>query len=142
MRIFTRFVSPVVLLTLTACAPVSPQVAETKISAPQKTFTSSASNIQRCAANSLPPQARTTIDLIYRDGPFPYPRNDGKIFGNFERHLPQMNRGYYHEYTVLTPGSRSRGARRIVTGGKPLDAPPYIYYTADHYSTFCKVTGA
>ena len=78
----------------------------------------------------LPAQARETLDLIDAGGPFPYDR-DGSVFGNFERRLPAHQRGYYHEYTVPTPGSRDRGARRIVTG-----RDDEIYYTDDHYDSF------
>ena len=39
---------------------------------------------------------------------------DGTVFGNRERLLPLKERGWYREYTVRTPGSRDRGARRIV----------------------------
>ncbi|MEU6669938.1 ribonuclease domain-containing protein [Streptomyces sp. NPDC046727] len=78
----------------------------------------------------LPAEARRTLALIDRGGPFPYAR-DGVVFGNFEGHLPKHRRGYYHEYTVRTPGSRDRGARRIVTG-----QGGEIYYTDDHYESF------
>ncbi|MEV7888232.1 ribonuclease domain-containing protein [Streptomyces sp. NPDC002817] len=78
----------------------------------------------------LPAQARETLDLIDVGGPFPYEK-DGSVFGNFERRLPAHKRGYYHEYTVPTPGSRDRGARRIVTG-----RGDEIYYTDDHYDSF------
>jgi hypothetical protein len=57
-----------------------------------------------------------TLRLIQQGGPFPYPRKDGSTFGNFERRLPSQPRGYYREYTVPTPGSRDRGARRIIAG--------------------------
>jgi guanyl-specific ribonuclease Sa len=80
----------------------------------------------------LPPQARDTIVLIARGGPFPHPQ-DGTVFGNREGHLPAMPRGYYHEYTVETPGLSHRGARRIITGGQP---PAAWYYTDDHYDSF------
>lgn len=80
----------------------------------------------------LPPEAHATLDLIARDGPFPH-RQDGGVFGNRERLLPQEPRGYYHEYTVETPGLDHRGARRIVTGGTP---PEVWYYTDDHYDSF------
>lgn len=80
----------------------------------------------------LPPEAFDTIDLIQRGGPFPY-RQDGKTFGNREGLLPDEARGYYREYTVPTPGSPDRGARRIVTGGSP---PSAWYYTDDHYRSF------
>jgi len=80
----------------------------------------------------LPPEAIVTLELIARGGPFPYDR-DGTVFQNRERLLPDRPRGYYREYTVETPGSRDRGARRIVTGGQP---PEVYYYTDDHYRSF------
>jgi guanyl-specific ribonuclease Sa len=84
----------------------------------------------------LPDEARTTLALIARDGPFPH-RQDGSVFGNREGHLPQKPRGYYREYTVETPGLNHRGARRIVTGGQP---PQRYYYTDDHYDSFRSFT--
>ena len=80
----------------------------------------------------LPPEARETIALVQRDGPFPH-RQDGSVFGNREGRLPRKPRGWYREYTVETPGLRHRGARRIVTGGDP---PREWYYTDDHYDSF------
>jgi guanyl-specific ribonuclease Sa len=80
----------------------------------------------------LPPEARDTLALIARGGPFPH-RQDGVVFGNYEGLLPKEPRGYYHEYTVDTPGARDRGARRIITGGDP---PVVYYYTDDHYRSF------
>ena len=81
----------------------------------------------------LPPEARETLALIERGGPYPY-RQDGAVFQNREGLLPQRPRGYYHEYTVETPRSSDRGARRIVTG-----EGDEIYYTADHYESFVRV---
>ncbi len=78
----------------------------------------------------LPTEARTTLRLIKQGGPYPYSR-DGLVFGNREKLLPKKQRGYYHEYTVKTPGARNRGARRIVCGQSVE-----CYYTADHYQTF------
>jgi guanyl-specific ribonuclease Sa len=83
----------------------------------------------------LPPEAVVTLELIERGGPFPYDR-DGTTFQNRERLLPDRPRGYYREYTVETPGSRDRGARRIVTGGDP---PEVYFYTDDHYRSFRRV---
>ena len=83
--------------------------------------------------SELPPEARETLLLIRRGGPFPYPHKDGSTFGNFEKRLPEQARGYYREYTVDTPGLDHRGTRRIVTGGQP---PVEYYYTDDHYETF------
>ena len=85
----------------------------------------------------LPRQGRETYELIRQGGPFPYDK-DGTVFGNRERLLPIKARGYYREYTVKTPGSRDRGARRIVCGGPPRE-PHACYYTADHYASFRKI---
>ncbi len=94
-----------------------------------------------CDAVGLPEQARRTASLIHAGGPFPYARNDGVTFRNAERLLPARPDGYYREYTVTTPGSPDRGTRRIITGGDPPTDPPDWYYTADHYQSFCQVTG-
>lgn len=81
-------------------------------------------------ADQLPEQAQQTLRAIDAGGPFPYAK-DGTVFGNYEKALPKQKRGYYHEYTVRTPGSKNRGARRIVTGdGRET------FYTEDHYRTF------
>jgi ribonuclease T1 len=84
-------------------------------------------------AASLPPEARETIALIRKGGRFPYAR-DGATFANREALLPKKARGYYREFTVNTPGSRDRGARRIVAG-----AAGELYYTDDHYRSFRRV---
>lgn len=76
-----------------------------------------------------------TLALIKKGGPFPH-KQDATIFQNRERILPKQPHGYYHEYTVRTPGTKTRGARRIVTGGNP---PAEYYYTPDHYRTFHKL---
>jgi len=78
----------------------------------------------------LPKEGRETVLLIKQGGPFPYKR-DGAVFGNFERQLPVKERGYYREYTVPTPGSHDRGARRIIAG-----RGGEYFYTDDHYQTF------
>lgn len=81
----------------------------------------------------LPNEARTTLRDIKRGGPYRYQRDD-QVFNNYERLLPAQSRGYYHEYTVTTPGVKTRGARRIVSG-----AGDEYYYTADHYQTFKRI---
>ena len=81
--------------------------------------------------SDLPAEAHDTLELIDAGGPFPYPQ-DGTVFQNREGILPAQPTGYYHEYTVETPGSSDRGARRIVTG----EAYQEDYYTADHYASF------
>lgn len=88
--------------------------------------------------SALPPQAQQTARLIRSGGPFPYPK-DGIVFGNRERLLPAKPRGHYREYTVKTPGSRDRGARRIVCGGARPTEPEACYYTADHYASFSRI---
>lgn len=89
--------------------------------------------IPEVAVAELPPEARRTLELIKKGGPFRY-RNDGMTFGNRERRLPLRAHGYYREYTVPTPGARDRGARRIVAG-RNAD----YYYTDDHYDTFRRI---
>ncbi|MEW5632696.1 ribonuclease domain-containing protein [Streptomyces hydrogenans] len=96
---------------------------------------SRSSGLPTVEAAELPPEARRTLALIRAGGPFPYAK-DGSVFSNFERILPPRKRGYYHEYTVRTPGERDRGARRIVTGGEGER-----YYTDDHYESFREVVG-
>ena len=86
-------------------------------------------------AADLPKEARDTLHLIHQDGPFPYAK-DGVVFSNREKTLPRQPRGFYHEYTVKTPGVRNRGALRIVCGGKN---PPACYFSGDHYQTFKKI---
>lgn len=85
------------------------------------------------AAAQLPPEARQTIALIRKGGPFSYER-DGAVFGNFEKRLPAKERGYYREYTVRTPGAKNRGARRIIAG-----KGGELYYTDDHYESFSRI---
>lgn len=90
--------------------------------------------LRTVSLRSLPRQAAATVQRIERGGPFPYPANDGVVFHNYEHLLPAEPDGYYHEYTVPTPGSPDRGARRIVTGANGA-----FYYTPDHYDTFERV---
>lgn len=107
------------------------------------------------AVAELPREARETLELVRKGGPFPHDR-DGIVFGNFEKLLPRKDRGYYREYTVRTPGVKHRGARRIVAGGcpgaareksggadgrrspAPCDARE-LYYTEDHYKSFRRI---
>jgi ribonuclease T1 len=95
------------------------------------------SNSVTVSLAELPPQGVETYRLIHQGGPFPYEK-DGVVFGNRERILAPQKRGYYHEYTVATPGERHRGTRRIVCGGAPK-APDACFYTADHYASFRKI---
>ena len=90
--------------------------------------------IPTIAATELPSEARITLKLILDGGPFPY-RRDGIEFQNRESRLPRKPRNYYREYTVRTPGTSSRGARRIIAGSSKE-----FYYTADHYRSFRRIT--
>jgi ribonuclease T1 len=83
--------------------------------------------------SDLPAEAQATIDLIRKGGPYPYAK-DHSVFGNREGLLPKQRRGYYREYTVRTPGVRTRGARRIVRG-----AAGELFYTDDHYNSFKRI---
>jgi ribonuclease T1 len=89
------------------------------------------------ALADLPGEAREVYARIRAGGPFRYAR-DGVVFGNRERMLPEKPRGYYHEYTVPTPGERSRGARRIVCGSTQTK-PDDCFYTNDHYRSFRRI---
>jgi guanyl-specific ribonuclease Sa len=82
---------------------------------------------------ALPPEAGQVWHTIETGGRFTYPR-DGIVFNNAERVLPSEQRGYYHEYTVPTPGAKTRGARRLITG-----SARELYYTGDHYASFVVV---
>jgi ribonuclease T1 len=108
-----------------ASAPVSPRGAAPAVDP--------ASGLPTIPLADLPPEGRTTVDLIDAGGPFPYPQ-DGAVFGNRERLLPRRPAGWYREYTVETPGSDDRGARRIVAG-----ADGVLYWTEDHYASFTVV---
>ena len=91
----------------------------------------------RVSLDSYPAEERGAIEKtlarIDAGGPFPY-RQDGTVFSNREHLLPAEAHGYYHEYTVPTPGSADRGARRIVMGNQGE-----AYYTDDHYRSFWRI---
>jgi ribonuclease T1 len=89
------------------------------------------------ALAELPIQGQRTYEAILNGGPFRHEK-DGVVFGNRERLLPREPRGHYREYTVDTPGSRDRGARRIVCGGERT-APSTCWFTADHYASFRRI---
>ncbi len=127
MRLFSpaaRHLSALLLLFFTLLLPL-------------EGFARDASGLPEVPVEALPREARHTLALIKRGGPFPYEK-DGRVFRNFEGVLPKQKRGYYHEFTVKTPGVRHRGARRIVSGGDPRTSGEY-YYTDDHYATFKRI---
>ena len=141
MNLSLRIIWAVLLVLLAACQPVAEGGAG-KGQAIQNTGVSGAgmssagkpgAERSGIALAELPPEARETLRAIRQGGPYAFDR-DGVVFGNYERRLPKHPRGYYHEYTVKTPGVRTRGARRIISG-----APGEYYYSADHYQTFTSI---
>lgn len=94
--------------------------------------------IPECDVLDLPATAVDTIEDIEGGGPYEFPRNDGVRFQNREGILPDEDRDYYREFTVVTPNLDHRGARRIVTGGEAETDPDHWYYTGDHYESFCE----
>jgi ribonuclease T1 len=114
----------------TTTAPTSRSTAIGSSTTKSKT-TAPKSDYATIKVSALPPEGRTTLKLIASNGPFPFAKNDGVVFSNFEKVLPAQPKGYYHEYTVITPGASNRGTRRIVTGKSGEQ-----YYTNDHYKTF------
>ena len=121
----------VAVVLAAVCVGFSPVAVQAKGPAPN-------AEVGTIASTALPEQGRNMVRLIYQGGPFKYDK-DGSVFGNRERILPAKNRGYYLEYTVKTPGERSRGARRIVCGGFVPAAPDACYYTDDHYASFRRI---
>jgi ribonuclease T1 len=114
------------LLFLQACEP---EQSKTQPVAPA----TSVPHEDEVSIADLPVEARKTLRLIKQGGPFHYSR-DSEVFSNYEQVLPKQVRGYYHEYTVKTPGAHNRGAHRIVAG-----RPGEYYYSADHYKTFKRI---
>lgn len=141
LRTLTAFLAALPLFLLPACSSGShgktskATATAGGTTAPAKsgaagTAPSWAKGMKTVSPDKLPAEARHTLELIDKGGPFPYSQ-DGTVFGNHENRLPKQSRGYYHEYTVPTPGARNRGARRIITGNHSER-----YYTGDHYQTF------
>ena len=130
-----------------ASSPVTRLVGKLGLASVLVFFALSGANVQargvvdeqaQVALSTLPKEAQQTQRLIRSGGPFPYAK-DGSVFGNRERLLPRRERGFYREYTVPTPGSRNRGARRIICGGRQPTDPEACFYTADHYASFRRI---
>ncbi|RPK56319.1 Guanyl-specific ribonuclease Sa3 precursor [Streptomyces sp. ADI96-02] len=146
-RITTLGGSVALLSLLLASGPLTAQAATPATAPPARSASSvsapasspaalspaalSAAAVGTVCYSALPAQAHDTLDLIAAGGPYPY-EQDGTVFQNREGILPSQGSGYYHEYTVVTPGSPTRGARRVVTGEQSQED----YYTADHYESF------
>jgi ribonuclease T1 len=125
-RALRTAVAYVTALALLAAGSASPAFARTTPEA-----------IPEVGLSDLPKEARELRAQIVKGGPFHYSR-DGVVFGNREHLLPAKPRGYYHEYTVHTPGATDRGARRMVCGG-PKTMPDVCYYSDDHYQSFRRI---
>jgi ribonuclease T1 len=135
--VFALIAGLLLVVALAGCAvpaaPGGPSPAASPRSPASQPATDPLSGLATIAVASLPPEARRTLSLIEAGGPLPYAQ-DGVVFQNREGVLPSHVSGYYHEYTVVTPGSADRGARRIVVGGAGER-----YYTADHYASFERI---
>jgi ribonuclease T1 len=116
----------------TNCVPVSLYPDENSAK-PGYELSQNAINLGEIVVHDLPGEARDTLKLIKNGGPYPY-KQDGMVFSNREKLLPGKTQGYYHEYTVKTPGAQDRGARRIIAGDGGE-----LYYTDDHYRTFKRI---
>lgn len=114
----------------TATETTAPTRTPTRAPTPRPTIPARINGLPTITLDELPPEALDTIDLIDSGGPFPFDK-DGSIFQNREGLLPGERRGFYREYTVITPGEDDRGARRIVAGEDGT-----LYYTDDHYDSF------
>jgi len=88
------------------------------------------SGLPTIARSELPVEATDTLALIRAGGPYPFDK-DGSVFQNREGYLPSAQRGHYREFTVITPGESTRGARRIVAGDDGA-----LFWTDDHYASF------
>ena len=135
-RLTLSLLVALLVVTTAACAGVPANQAIATTSSVQEQLAQLATpsdGLPTIALAQLPREAQDTIRLIRQGGPFPYDQ-DGATFGNREGRLPKRPSGYYQEYTVITPGSRDRGARRIIAG-----QGGELYYTGDHYDTFKQV---
>jgi len=133
----SRYTLPLILLilaslALTGCSLLAPRARSAGVPG-AAAYPREARDLPAMPYNDLPREAKQTLKMIDEGGPFPYDQ-DGQTFENREGILPDRPGGYYHEYTVETPGSDDRGARRIVTGDDGER-----YYTDDHYDSFYRV---
>ena len=123
----------VVVLVGVAAALVGLRLVHVKADPVTSTGATGRSGLPVVRVSSLPPEAQRTLQLIAAGGPYPY-RQDGITFSNREGILPQEVSGYYREYTVVTPGSMDRGARRVIAGRGGEE-----FYTDDHYASFREI---
>jgi ribonuclease T1 len=84
--------------------------------------------ILRVLLTERPSEAAQALARIRAEGPYLHAQ-DGAIFFNRQKLLPNREVSFYREYTVETPGSPNRGPRRLAVGGEGAE----LYYTDDHY---------
>ncbi|WP_461142317.1 guanyl-specific ribonuclease [Spirosoma pomorum] len=90
-------------------------------------------------SNRIPDKVIKVLDYVRKNGQAPEGYVGGRVFGNFENHLPRNDLSgdkiRYQEWDV-NPKVRgqNRGAERLVTGSDNR-----AYYTADHYNTFTEI---
>lgn len=137
---------PAPTVTVTHTVTAAPSASSTTSASPGATGATPASpsdsqlppaaattDLRTMTVSQLPPEAQTLLPLIAAGGPFEYSQ-DGQTFQNREGILPPQSYGFYREYTVETPGSPDRGARRFVVGENGA-----VFYTQDHYRSFSEV---
>ena len=101
---------------------------------PPQAGESSADLAARVPAPGERGEVERVLRMISSGDSLPY-EQDGSVFQNREGNLPDLPSGLlYREYTVPTPGSSDRGARRLVVGDDGS-----VYYTSDHYSSFTRL---
>jgi RHS repeat-associated protein len=61
---------------------------------------------------------------------------DGTTFKNRENRLPSQPDGYYREFTVQSPNTKTRGPLRIIVGQNGES-----YFTPNHYRSFTRIEG-
>jgi ribonuclease T1 len=136
-RLRPVIVAGVALLLFVAINQLNTESANTEsvsdVSPQATVLLDAASDLPKIGGSELPPEAIETIADILAGGPYDF-SNDDSVFQNREGILPSREHGYYREYTVITPGERDRGARRVVSG-----ADGELYYTSDHYSSFSEI---
>ena len=120
-----------------ASASQAPQPAQGASATPAASGAQQTGVLGAVTRTQLPGEAAETLRLIKAGGPFPF-GDDGVLFRNTALLLPKHPRGYYHTYTVRTPGSTDRGLRRIVCGG-PRRQTGDCYYTDDYYASFKRI---
>jgi ribonuclease T1 len=139
-RRLLALVVPLLAVVLAACGATAAGTSASVATAPASTSAAGSlapaqptTDLRTVVVAKLPAEAVGTLRLIASDGPYPFAK-DGATFSNREGLLPRHSSGWYREFTVVTPGSGDRGARRIIAGQDGSR-----FYTSDHYASFREV---